>query len=65
MIERAPILDRETFDQDATDKELENLGPFDPRYLAACNKVWTIIKGCIGSNNKLNLQLKRFNNTTD
>ena len=43
MIERAPILDRETFDQDATDKELEKSEPFDPRYLAARNQVWTII----------------------
>ena len=41
------------------------MGPFDLRYLAARNQVWNIIKGCIGSNNKLNLQLKRFNNTTD
>ena len=65
MIERAPILDRETFDQGAMDKELEKSGPFDPRYLTAHNQVWTIIKGCIGSNNKLNLQLKCFNKTTD
>ena len=27
--------------------------------------VWTVIKVCIGTNNKLNLQLKQFNNTTD
>ena len=65
MIERAPILDRKTFDRGVTDKDLENSGPFDPHYLAACNQVWTIIKGCIGSNNKLNLHLKRFNKTTD
>ena len=65
MIERAPILDREKFDRDDTDKELEKIGPFDPRYLAARNQVWTIIKGCIGSNNKLNIQIKRFNTTTD
>ena len=65
MIESAPILDRETFDQGAMDKELEKSGPFDPRYLTAHNQVWTIIKVCIGSNNKLNLQLKRFNKTTD
>ena len=65
MIERAPILDRDTFDRGTTDKELEKSGPFDPRYLSARNQVWTIIKGCIGSNNKVNLQLKRFNKTTD
>ena len=65
MIESAPILDREAFDRNATDKELEKTGPFDPRYLAARNQVWTVIKVCIGSNNKLNLQLKRFNKTTD
>ena len=65
MIERAPILDRKTFDRDATDKVLEKTGPFDPRYLAACSLFWTFIKGCIGSNNKLNLQLKQFNKTTD
>ena len=65
MIERVPILDRETFDQDANDKELEKSVPFDPRYLSARNQVWTIIKVCIGSNNKLNIQLKRFNKTTD
>ena len=60
MIEHAPILDRDT-----TDKVLEKTGPFDPRYLAASSLVWTVIKGCIGSNNKLNLQLKQFNKTTD
>ena len=58
MIERAPILDRGTFDQDATEKVLEKTGPFDPRYLAVCSHVWTVIKGCIETNNKLNLQLK-------
>ena len=58
MIESAPILDRETFDQDATDKALENIGPFDSRYLAARSIVWTVIKGCIGFNKELNLQLK-------
>ena len=26
---------------------------------------WTVIKGCIGTNNKLNIQLKQFNKTTD
>ena len=50
MIERAPILDRKTYDLDATDKDLEKTGPFDPRYLAACSLVWNLIKGCIGSN---------------
>ena len=65
MIERAPILDRKTYDRDATDKDLEKTGPFDPRYLAARSLVWNLIKGCIGSNNKLNLQLKQFNKTTD
>ena len=65
MIERAPILDRKTFDRDATDKVLEKTVPFDPHYLADRSLVWTVIKGCIGSNNKLNLQLKQFNKTTD
>ena len=65
MIERAPIINHETFDQNATDKELEKTGPFDLRYLAARSQVWTVIKGCVGSNKKLNLQLKRFNKTTD
>ena len=36
-----------------------------PRYMAARSLVWTVIKGCIGNNNKPNLQLKQFNNTTD
>ena len=53
MIERAPILDREKYDQNATDKDLEKTGHFDPRYMAARSLVWTIIKGCIGTNNKL------------
>ena len=65
MIERAPILDCKTYDQNATDKALEKTGPFDPRYLAARSLVWTVIKGRIGTNNKLNLQLKHFNKTTD
>ena len=65
MIELAPIINHDTFDQNATDKELEKTGPFDPRYLAARSLVCTVIKGCIGSKNKLNLQLKWFNNTTD
>ena len=45
MIERAPILDRKTYDQTATDKVLEKTVPFDPRYLAAHSLVWTVIKG--------------------
>ena len=53
MIERAPILDCETFDRDAKDKEFEKIGSFDPRYLAACSLIWIVIKGCIGSNNNL------------
>ena len=65
IIERALILDRKTFERNATDMVLEKTGPFDPRYLAARSLVWTVIKGCIGSNNKLNLQLKQFNNTPD
>ena len=65
IIERSPIHDRKTYDRDATEKDLEKTGPFDLRYLAACSIVWTVIKGCIGSNNKLNLQLKQFNKTTD
>ena len=65
MIERAPILDREKYDRNATDTDLEKTGPFDPRYMAARSLVWTVIKGCIGTNNKLNLQLKQFNNNTD
>ena len=64
-IERARILDSKTFERDATDKDLEKTGSFEPHYLAARNLVWTIIKGCIGTNNKINLQLKQFNKTTD
>ena len=41
FIEHAPILDRKTYDRDATDKVLEKTGPFDPRYLAACSLVYT------------------------
>ena len=59
MIERAPILDSKEYDRTATDKNLEKTGPFDPRYRAACSLVWTIVKGCIGTNNKLNFQLKQ------
>ena len=33
--------------------------------MAAHSRVWTVIKGCIGTKNKLNLQLKQFNKTTD
>ena len=33
--------------------------------MAARSLVWTVIKGCIGSNKKLNIQLKQFNKTTD
>ena len=65
IIESAPILDCKTYDQDATDKFLEKTVPFDPRYLDDCNLVWTVIKGYIGSNKKLNLHLKQFNKTTD
>ena len=35
MIECAPILDRKTYEQTATDMALEKKGPFEPRYLAA------------------------------
>ena len=65
MIERAPILNRKKYDQNATDTDLEKTGYFDPRYMAARSLVWTVIEGCIGTNNKLNLQLKHFNKTTD
>ena len=65
MIERAPILDSKKYDRNATDTYLEKTGPFEPRYMAARSLVWTVIKGCIGTNNKLNLQLKQFNKTTD
>ena len=34
MIERAPILDRKKYDQNATDMDLEKTGPFDLHYLA-------------------------------
>ena len=44
---------------------MEKTRPFDPRYLDVRSLVWTVINGCIGSNNKLNLQLKQFNKTTD
>ena len=64
MIQRASIINHETFDRNSMDKYLETTGPFDPRYLAARSLVWTVIKGCIESNKKLNLQLKQFNNTT-
>ena len=65
MIERAPILDHKEYDRTATDKNLEKTGPFDPRCRAARSLVWAIIKGCIGTNNKLNLQLKQYNRATD
>ena len=65
MIQRALILDRKTYDRTATDVDLEKKGPFDPCYLDARSLVWTVIKRCIGTNNKLNLQLKQFNKTTD
>ena len=65
MIERAPILDSKEYDRTATDKYLEKTGPFDPRYRSACSLVWTIVKGCIGKNNKLNLQVKQYNRATD
>ena len=65
MIERAPILDRKEYDKTATAEYLEKTGPFDPRYRAARSLVWTIIKGCIGTNNKLNLQVKQYNRAAD
>ena len=65
MIERAPILDRKEYDRTATDDYLEKTGPFDPRYRAARSLVWTIVKGCIETNNKLNLQVKQYNRATD
>ena len=65
MIEHAPILDRKEYDRNATDKNLEKTGPFDPRYRAARSLVRTIIKECIGTNNKLNLQLNQYNRYTD
>ena len=45
MIKHAPILDREEYERNATDKNLEKTGPFDPRYRDARSLVWTIIKG--------------------
>ena len=60
MIERALILDRNEYDRNATDKDLEKTGPFDPRYRAAHIIVWNIIKVCIGTNNKLNLHLNGY-----
>ena len=65
MIERAPILDRKEYDRTATDKNLEKTGPFDPHYRSAHSLVWTIVKGCIGKNNKLNHQVKQYNRATD
>ena len=65
MIERAPILDRKIYDKTATDETLEKTGPFESRYTAARSLVWTIVKGCIGTNNKLNLQMKQYNKATD
>ena len=65
MNERAPIINHKTFYRNTTDKEFEKTGPFDPPYLAARSLVWTVIKGCVESNNKINLQLKQFNKTTD
>ena len=59
IIDFAPILDSKEYDRTATDKNLEKTGPFDPRYSAARSLVWTIVKGCIGTNNKLNLQVKQ------
>ena len=58
IIERAPIINHETFDRNTTDKDLEKTGPFDPHYLAARSLVWTVMKVCIGTNNKLNIHLK-------
>ena len=59
------VVDQKKYDRSATDTDLEKTGTFDPRYMAACCLVWTVIKGYIGTNNKLNLQLKQFNKTTD
>ena len=64
MIEPAPILDSKEYDRTATDKNLEKTGPFDTRYRANRSIVWTIVKGCIGTNNKLNLQVKQYNRNT-
>ena len=65
MIERALILDRKEYDRTATDEYLKKIGPFDLRYRAARSLVWTIVKGCIGTNNKLNIQVKQYNRSTD
>ena len=65
MIKRAPILDRKEYDRTATDKNLDKTGPIDLRYRAARSLVWTIVKGCIWTNNKLNLQVKQYNRSTD
>ena len=65
MIERAPILDRKEYDQNDTDNNLEKTGTFDLRYRDVRSLVWTIIKGCIGTNKKLNLHLKQYNRSTD
>ena len=65
MIERAPILDRKEYDKTATDENLEKTGSFDSRFRAARSLVWTIVKGFIVTNNKLNLQVKQYNRATD
>ena len=65
MIARAPILDRDTYDHKFTPKMLEKSGPFDPRHLAVRAQVWKIIKRCVGTNNKLSLQIKQWTKTTD
>ena len=53
MIECATILDSKGYDRTATDNNLEKTGPFDPRYRATRILVWTIVKGCPGTNNSL------------
>ena len=65
MIERAPILDSKEYYRTATDEYLKKTGPFDPRYRAARSLLWTIVKECIGTNNKINLQVKQYNRATD
>ena len=65
MINRAPILDSKEYDRTATDKNLEKTGPFDPRYRSARSLVWKIVKGCIRTNNKLNIQVKQYNRATN
>ena len=45
--------------------DLEKSGPFDPRHLAARTQVWKIIRQCIGTNTKMNLQIKEFAKSTD